>query len=430
MTSLLAALLSGCFGSGHSADPPSGFTAVAGDGRVKLDWTASPGVDYWVFSATDPSLTAFNWTGLSNARGYKSAVAPFYACGLFNGTGYYFAANGRVDGGPGGTSTPTVNALPYNVSTTWASGVPSTASDLLGVGYAGLTTCSNSTVSAAGSFAAVGAAGAIFTSPDGINWVNRSTPVATNLNAVTGYAANQNNSANPGLRWIAVGDGGTSVYSTDGITWLKGTTTTTTNALHSVTHSAGTFFAVGDTGTIISSSDGNTWTSHTANSGTSNNLYGVTHGNNYVAVGDAGTIVTSGDGGGWTLQPYVTANTLRQVTTVGSIIVAVGDAGTIVTSKNGGSSWALQAVPSGSPNLVGVTSELRYEANALTDPELGFISTVQFVAVDDTGNAYTSVNGYTWSTAIPTGATGLNALVSSGFGYVAAGNGGATAYAF
>ena len=161
----------------------------------------------------------------------------------------------------------------------------------------------------------------------------------------------------------------------------------------------------------------------------------MTHGGIYIAVGDSGTILTSGDGNTWTAQTSGTTNNLRQVTSFnsiyGSIYVAVGDAGTIVTSINGGATWITQPAPTGS-NLVGITVETRAvdPATAIKDGSLGFISTAQFVAIDSAGNAYTSVNGYTWSAAIPTGAASLNALVSSGFGYVAAGNAGATAYAF
>jgi hypothetical protein len=365
---------------------------------------------------------------------------------LFNGTTYYFAANGRSNGGPGGSSSPTINATPYNAaSAVWATSSMPLSPNLNGVGYTSLTTCSNNTTSAAGSFATVGAGGAIFTSNDGKSWINQSAPAGftTDLYAVTGYAANQNNPAT--VRWVAVGAGGAAIYSTDGgTTWIAGSSLTT-QALHFLTQVAGTFFAVGDaptngTGTILSSTDGITWTSHA--SGTPNSLNGVTHGNIYVAVGNGGTILTSGDGNTWTAQTSVTSLTssnLRQVTSFGSIIVAVGNAGTIVTSKDSGATWAVQTL--GATNLVGVAAESQFVANAVIDPQLGFISTAQFVAVDNTGNAYTSPNGYTW-TSVPvstgtTTSTGISNLsnlgqpmVSSGFGYVAAGNAGATASAF
>jgi len=437
-------MLSGCPSKGSSAPPPSGLKVTPGDGRVKVEWTPDSGVDYWLFTSTDPSLSAFNWLGLPNLYVYPSVATPFYACGLYNGTTYYFASNGRINGGPGGSSSATLNEVPYNASANWAANTALSSANLYGAGYTSLTTCSNNSTSAAGSFTAVGAGGAIYTSADGISWVNQAAPSGfiTDLYAVTGYAANQNNPANPALRWVAVGDGGASVYSLDGTNWAVGNAFNANSpanpgnyALHAITQISGTFFAVGDMGTILSSADGITWTSHTATSGTTNNLYGVNMGTIYVAAGDNGTIVTSIDGGStWTAQTSVaalTASNLRQVTTFGSIVVAVGEGGTIVTSKDSGATWSVQTLP-GVPNLVGVAAEYRSVdmTTAITDPQLEFISTVQFVAVDSTGNAYTSENGYTWSAAIPTGTPGLNALVSSGFGYVAAGNAGATAYAF
>jgi hypothetical protein len=435
-------LLSGCYGKGSSADPPANFTSSAGDGRAMLTWTPVPGVDYWLFTATDPSLTAFNWSGLAHAYAKINAPSPFYMCGLIDGLPYYFAANGRINGGPGGPSSPTVSATPYNASAaTWTVNPASLIQNIYGVGYASLTTCANiASISATGMFAAVGAGGAIFTSPDGISWTSQTTPsgFTTDLYAVAGYAASQNNPTNPALRWVAVGTGGASVYSTDGITWsVGGASNLTTQTLRSITQVSGTFYAVGDAGTIISSPDGITWTHrpYNAANATTQNLNGVTHGAIFVAAGDSGTILTSGDGNTWTAQTSGTTSNLRQVTSFlsiyGSIYVAVGDGGTIVTSKDG-ATWTTRILPGGTQNLVGITVESRAvdPATALADIWLGFISTAQFVAIDSAGNAYTSVNGYTWSAATPTGSTSLNALVSSGFGYVAAGNAGATAYAF
>lgn len=432
------------------------MSAVQGDGRVKISWTANSGVDYWLFTATDAALNAFNWTGLANQHAYINAATPFYMCGLFNGTTYYFATNGRINGGPGGASSAQVNATPYNASTSWAipaaaSAVPATE-NLSGVGYASLTTCSNDATSASGNFAAVGTGGAIFTSADnGQSWIARTSPLTTDLYAVTGYAANQNNATTPALLWVAVGAGGASVYSTDGgATWHIGrdVATPANPALRSLTQVAGTFWAVGDaiTGgaaTILSSTDGKVWTPH--NSGSTMNLQCITHSSIYAAVGDSGTILTSADGNTWTSRTptsvpagiSLTGIVLKSVTGIGNIYVAVGDGGTIVTSIDGGATWITRTLLSGTPNLVSVAAESQFVANAVVDLQLGFISHAQFVAIDSSGDAYSSVNGIDWSLVAPpagkttsTGASGLNALVSSGFGYVAAGNSGATPYAF
>jgi photosystem II stability/assembly factor-like uncharacterized protein len=348
--------------------------------------------------------------------------------------------NGRKDGGPGGPSSPTITTTipPYNASAkTWTLNSPSLIQNIYGLGYSSLTTCSNNSSSAAGSFAAVGAGGAIFTSPDGIAWSAASPPPAfsSDLYAVAGYAASLN-SPNT-LRWVAVGAGGASVYSADGgATWSVGNSSTT-QPLRSLVQSAGTFVAVGDAGTILSSTDGNNWTSHTSASVTTNNLNGVTRGNIFVAVGDSGTILTSGDGSTWsphTASPSTTDN-LRKVASSGSLIVAVGDNGVIVTSKDDGATWYTQNLP-GPPNLIGVAAESHLVSNDIMDSWLGVVPSVQFMAVDSSGNTYvtissaTSTNGQAWTGANNTTINPTNALVSSGFGFVAAGNGGATAYAF
>lgn len=434
---MASSLVSGCFNSGSPADPPADFMATAGDGRVELTWTASPGVDYWLFTATDPSLTAFNWTSLPNARVFQSAASPFYVCGLLDGTEYWYAANGRMEGGPGGPSSATVSATPRRSGSAWnANAALPPSPDLFGVGYAGLTTCKNNGTSAAGSFAAVGAGGAIFTSADGANWTNQAAPsgFTSDLYAVAGYAANQNNPTNPALRWVAVGAGGASVYGTnnaDGIVWAPGRAFDLTSpALRSLTQVAGTFFAVGDAGTILSSTDGITWTART--SGTSANLNGVTYGGIYVAVGSAGTILTSADGATWAPKPSGTTSILRNVASIGSTYVAVGDGGTVATSTDTGATWAAQTL-AGAPNLVGVAANARFatlDSNGLAFTASAIAPNSQFVAVDRNGNAYTSPDGITWSAAIPTGVASVNALVSSGFGYVVAGNAGVTATSF
>ena len=424
---------SGCSDSGSPADPPSGFTAEAKGGMVKVTWTPSPGVEYWLFTATDPSLTAFNFTGLSDVNIFTPAATPFYFCGLNNGTPYYFAINGRTNNGPGGASSSTLSATPYDTSTAWAAGsTVAPLPNLLGVGYTSLTTCSNNANSAAGSFAAVGAAGALFTSEDGISWVNRTTPAAftSDLFAVAGNAANP---INPALRWVAVGAGGASLYSSDGINWLVGRADLGNPSLRSLTQVSGTYYAAGDGGTIVTSTDGVTWT--TATSNTTNNLNGISYGTSFLAVGDSGTILTSIDGVTWTIVTAVTPATtatkanLRHAISIGTIRVAVGEAGTIVTSVDSGATWTTTTL-AGKPNLVSVAAKTHLVANAVADPLLGFISNAQIVAIDSAGNTYTSTNDLTTWLLNPTVMASATALVSSGFGYVATGNAGNTASAF
>ena len=450
---IAATLLGGCLDNGSSANPPTNMSATAGDGKVKVEWAANSGVDYWLFTATDAALTAFNWTGLANLHVYINAQTPFYMCGLLNGTPSYFAANGRINSGPGGASSPTLSGTPLmtpHATNAWVAAMPF-SDNFLAAGYIGLSTCSNNATSAAGSFAAVGANGAIITSnkTDGItpiSWTKQTVTggFAHNLNAVAGYAANQNNATAPALRWVAVGDGGATVISTDAnaAIWSAGAPYNASNpALHSVARVSGTFWAVGDaptTGgqaTLQSSTDGITWTSRTSN--TAKNLNGITYGNGlYVAVGDAGTIITSTDGVTWTVRTSNTIDNLRQVSSMLTTFVAVGDNGAVVTSTDQGLTWTKRTTSLGIPNFVGIASNLQHATlnhtgAAFTSLTTGIAANMKFVAVDSSGNYYTSADGITWAGSITsTGVASLNALVSSGFGYVAAGNAGATVSAF
>ncbi len=448
-------LLGGCLDNGSTYAPPANFAATAGDGRVTLTWTPNYAIDYWVFSATDPSITAFNWIDLPNAHAYTIVPEPLYLCGLFMGDQYSFAANGRTSGGPGGPSSPTVSATPYDASTTtWTLGSPVSGANLYGVGYTSLFSCwNNPTTSGAGIFAMVGAGGAIYTSSDGKSWAHQAAPTGftSDLYAVTGYTTFTNQyvpwpglPVPPPLLWVAVGKGGSSLYSTDGVNWQMGGSNasptlgfaTTNQDLHDITQGFGIFVAVGNAGTIMSTYDGLNWIM-AANQPSSYNLWGIARGSVYVAVGEHGTILTSPDGSNWMAPSTpVTSNNLRKVaiSPVGSltgIVVAVGDQGTIVTSLNNGISWSPVITLPGAPNLISVTVENKVFANVSADPVLAFAApSSEFVAMDSKGNVYTSVNGIDWSGPSPTPISNPNAMFASGFGYVAAGNGGATAYAF
>jgi hypothetical protein len=424
---MLLAQFGGCYKMGTSALPPPAFTATAGDGRVVLNWTADPGVEYWLFAATDPSITATVWAGLANSQAYPLAVAPFYICGLPDGTQYWFAANGRVNGGPAGPSSPTISATPHYGGDSWSVNSP-LSQNLYGVGYVNLTTCGNNSNNAAGNFAAVGGSSAIYTSADGVSWSSRTAPAgfSNDFFAVDGYAANLNNPANPGLRWVSVGDGGAIVYSNDGVSWIGARAYDLANpALRSLVHAGAAFVAVGDTGTILYSADGLVWTAYS--SGTSANLRGVAHGAIYVAVGDNGTLLTSADGITWAAHASGTSSTLRHVTSLGSTYVAVGDNGAIVVSMDGGSTWSAQSPLAGAPSLVSVAAQSQLLAGATV---VGTTVNSRFVVVDSSGNAYTSADGINWSGAIGTGIQGLNAVASSGYGFVAGANAGATAASF
>ena len=351
---LLACLLSACGGGGSSATPPvGGLVAVAGGGRVTLTWQATPGVDYWLLYA--PQSNAIDMlnppgAGVTEVIGsptpvpivgqhawLRSVTSPLVLSGLADGQTYAFALNGRVNGGPGGTQTPTAFAVPRPAGATWSPGSPAGlvgTNDLHGVAYG---TASDATAD----YVAVGNGGSIYHSVDGLAWTQSTSAPSVNFNAITYassyaqfYAVGVNDSTNPGnnvyrsadmVTWtpalvgvsgglnavisystslVGVGNNGVASYSTDGVNWTT-VPSVVSAALRSVAYSpsAGLWVAVGDGGTVLTSPDAVNWTDRTAavnaaanHSG--NALQSVVYSSSgaLVAVGLNGTIIASTDG--------------------------------------------------------------------------------------------------------------------------------------
>ncbi|EPD85974.1 hypothetical protein HMPREF1207_02929 [Paenibacillus sp. HGH0039] len=246
-----------------------------------------------------------------------------------------------------------------------------------------------------GMYMAVGAAGTILTSSDGVSWMVRTSGTTNDLRRVT-YGNGT---------YVAVGQVGTILTSSDGENWTS-RASGTTQYLFDVSYSNGTYMAVGAVGTILTSSDGASWMSRA--SGTTNGLYGVNYVNGtYVVVGLGGKILTSSDGANWTSRTSGTTNNLISVAYGNGTYVAVGVSGTVLTSSDG-VSWMTRM--SGTTNhLVGVSY-----VNGM------------YMATGAGGTILTSSDGVSWTRSM-SGAT-LNPLygVSHGNGtYVAVGLGGA-----
>lgn len=395
LVAILASLfIAGCGSSGNSADaPPAGITLLPGDGMITATWAMTSGVEYWMFYAPSTSISTSNWTKIPGSQSGVNVSSPFVAAGLTNGTVYSFTLNARTDGGAGGTSTPSVSAVPRLAGTaTVSSPVPWVAGTALGTGdLRGLALGT--------AFVAVGAGGAMYSSPDGVTWSAIVSPVATNLNAAA-YAGQYN----------AVGDGGVIVRSADATTWAAAASsgTATTNNLYGVGGGIGKIVAVGAAGTIISTLDGTTWTAP-AGSGTAttNDLYAVrSHGNNlWIAVGAKGTILTSADAITWTPVVSNTALDLKSITygintaTGAGIFVAVGAGGALVTSPDAVTWTAQTAIGAGARALSAVTYG------------------TQFIAVGAGGSIYTSTDAINWTSQPSASASNLNAIAPAIYRY-------------
>lgn len=229
-----------------------------------------------------------------------------------------------------------------------------------------------------------------------------------------------------GIAWgnnqfVAVGVAGTILFSPDGIAWAS-QPSDPTNQLMGITWSGSQFVAVGYNGAILTSPNGIDWISQS--SGTSNDLYGLAWGNNqFVVVGYSGVILTSPDGVNWTTQTSGTTNHLGDVTWNGEKYVAVGGDGTILTSPDG-ANWTAQAsgttrglggvawgngrfVAVGQSTILTSPDGLNWTA-PISAPSRGFSGVIwgnnQFVVVGASDIVMTSPDGVSW-TARPTGTT-------------------------
>lgn len=220
------------------------------------------------------------------------------------------------------------------------------------------------------------------TSPDGITWTLRTTPLI--VGGFVGIAWSQS----LGLFVAVSPNTGTSAIMTspDGITWTS--RTTPSNGYYAVSWSSSLllFVAVGYIG-IITSSDGITWTSRScpAISYGTYGLTGITYGNGkFVAVAAAGNnqnenlSIYSADGINWSLGgicPWDGSGVVASVAYSSSLdlysVIHWGNGGTIYAATSAdGISWTSRTIVSGnhrkiywSPSLVKFITNLGYLSN-------------------------------------------------------------------
>lgn len=371
-TLLLNGCLGGAFDLGSTAMPPTDLKAVAGDSSVTLTWTMSPKVEYWVFTAPGTSVTTDNWLNIGG-HAYPKVESPYVVPYLPNGTTYAFTVNGRMDGGSGGPGSAVVTATPRLAGETW------TAGTALGSGNLNAVTFGSA-------FVAVGAQGALYSSPDFNSW----TPITWTAlkNPMTDTRPDLNAATYGNGVYLAAGAGGTMLRSSNAVTWTQQATSTNGNDIYALATNGSTgFVAVGQNGTILTSADGITWT--TVSSGTTNDLHAVTYGHPYwIAAGKNGTALISVNGANWTPLATNTTQNIKGITYGISInpttavqtgmFVAVGDNGTLLTSIDNGTTWTNGKINNGATSLSAVTFGR------------------QFIAVGDSGGIFTSTDGATW----------------------------------
>ena len=174
--------------------------------------------------------------------------------------------------------------------------------------------------------------GAIMTSPDGINWTQRTSPTTSNLLGLFW----------DGHQYLAGGDHGTILTSPDGIHWTNRVSGSDIS-FYSFSYSGSRYVAVGNDGICIST-DSVTWTAPATQ-------WEMEHipftactwtGTEFLACGlgldKFPTIYTSPDGDSWTLRDTTVKASLRAATTINRTIYITGD-NVIKKSTDGGTTW-------------------------------------------------------------------------------------------
>lgn len=433
LATAIATLLAAC-GGGESAAPPTNVGAVAGDGRATITWSGEPGVEYWVFGAADAALSSSNWTGLAGAFVEMNANQPFTACGLVNATPYYFALNGRRDGGPGGQHSPLVSATPRAAGETWTANATLGGDGFNAVGQRGALTCST-VASTRVDYVAVGDNGALTTSANGQTWATPSAKPADFTSALRAVAA----TGGAGARWVAVGDNGATLISGDGATWTRGATPAAgAGSLRGIASNGLKFVAVGDGGTMLESTDGSAWSTLTL-SGFSENLRAIAYSSRgyFIAVGDNGSVVMISDGA------------ITGASNVGGVSarltsVAAGAYIETTTNTDGGKTSSTQyGVLIGGAGGVALYSTFDSEnklnfatvplASSDTPPPADFVAAThhsRFLLLDNDGKAWATTDGKALGGPFTSGLAAPAGLVGADGRYIAVGAAGASATSF
>jgi len=206
-----------------------------------------------------------------------------------------------------GTNVTLTNTTVNTLGLFWTNRPPFTSEDLQGVGCDGTR------------YVVSGGQGGVFTSGDGTNWVQRSTPTTNFLSGITPH---------PG-GWIASGAAGTLLRSDASATAWSLVSLGTTNWLYRVRHVGGQLVTVGQNGTLYSSPDGTNWTARAT--GTSQWLNDATFvdGTWYV-VGMQGLLLSSTNLVQWTRQRIPTIKSLFAAGTSEGQLLLAGVEGVIL----------------------------------------------------------------------------------------------------
>ncbi len=425
-----ASLLTACGGGiVGSAPPPLDFSVEPGEGGVILRWTALPNVVYQAYTKQSAIIckncnNANDWNASGSvgpqARGVDPEItSPFFFTGSTNSTSlnndvvYSFIMDGRINKKPAGDATASLSTTPRLNGANWYTGGTLGSGNVTGLAFGPKLNTANNTFALTGTYLALGSAGAKYQSTNGLSWTAITSTDTSNWKSAT-YAFGGTTIQ----KFVGVGAAGAVVYSNDLVNFNA--TTSGNQDLNAVASNTSMVVAVGNHGTILRSTDGVNWTAAASVPNTTD-LYAVTYatvatGGLWVAVGARGTLWVSADASTWAEIESGTRQDLKGVASVMNAtypngiysplvtptysysVVAVGNAGVVTQSALGLSGWTPQTLGAG-VNLNAIVA-----SSAL-------IPTNQFMAVGDSGTAFTSPDGVTWTARTTTSSQNLIGLI-------------------
>jgi len=311
-TASLGTTVTNSSGTLLTGDSLSLAVAATGSGPISYQWL----------------LNGSTISGATNATFFKGSVAPgdagVYSVVTTGSTGSRTNQAGTI---AVLAATNTLYAVSYGLSkyvAVGANGAVESSPDLIAwtAGSSGTTNDLHGLTFASSTFVAVGALGTVLTSANGTSWTVRTSGVTNDLNGVT--FANS--------LFVAVGSGGTVITSANGTTWTRQTFDNPT--LEAVTYGNSLFVTVGTGGSIWSSTSGVNWTGH--DYPVTNVLSGVAFGGGkFVAAGSGGLILTSTDGTNWTAYSSGTQQAFESVLYFNGTFYAIGPGGLNYISADG-----------------------------------------------------------------------------------------------
>lgn len=243
--------------------------------------------------------------------------------------------------------------------------------------------------------------------------------------------------------FVAVGEAGTILTSPEGMIWTSRPSGTTNNLL-GIAYGNQTYVAVGWAGTVLTSTEGTGWT--VGASGTTDDLVGVAYGNRlFAAVARSGAVVTSPDGSLWT-QRTLTDQTLFSIAFGNDLFVVSAAPQFMLTSPDATSwtprfaTWGGAAVAAskrctayGNNRFVTVGDQLYISTDEVTwftfsNAPAGVrgvtFAEETFVVAGDNGHILSSKDGLNWTNHAPATAQGLNSVAYGNDTFVAVGESG------